>query len=145
MDSCTIKYMATRRQRRARKLPGAGGGKFYRIEVRPKGEFTSFRTQDVGKKGHLERLAGRRSSGSWSTVTWLVSKTDAHKVGNRLVIDSPRVRTALKQIRGPIVHRKGDVFKAKPRRNIPESEKPTAAQRRAQKRNIKKAQRARWR
>ncbi|KKW35696.1 hypothetical protein A2852_00360 [Candidatus Adlerbacteria bacterium RIFCSPHIGHO2_01_FULL_54_23] len=51
-----------------RKLPGTTGkGKFYRIEVRPKGDFFSFRNQDVGKKGGLERLAGRRSSGSWDT------------------------------------------------------------------------------
>ena len=39
----------------------------------------------------------------------------------------------------------GDRFKAKPRRNIPESEKPTPAMRRAQLRNIRKAQAARKR
>ena len=41
-------------QGRARKKPGTGGaGKFYRIVVRPKGDFTSFRNHDVGKKGHI--------------------------------------------------------------------------------------------
>ena len=49
---------------RGRKRPGAGGGEFYRIEVRPKGEFVTFRTQDIGKKGGIERLAGKRQSGS---------------------------------------------------------------------------------
>ena len=132
---------------RGRKRPGTGGGgKFYRIEVRPKGEFVTFRTQDVGESGHLERVAGKRQSGSWDTATWLVSKEDAHKEGDTLVIDNPKIKSSLigkKQIRGSIVHQKGDIFSANPRRNVPEREKPTPAQRRAQKRNIKKAQAAR--
>ncbi len=129
---------------RMRKKPGAGGGKFYRIEVRPKGQFITFRTQDVGREGHLERIAGKRSSGSWDTVTWLVEKGAAHVSDNgRLIIDDSKTRTALKQIRGPIIHKKGDVFSALPHKNIPESKKPTVAQRRAQKANIKKAQKAR--
>ena len=40
------------------------------------------------------------------------------------------------------VHVSGDRFQAKPRRDIPESEKPTPAMRRAQIANIKKAQAA---
>ncbi len=128
---------------RARKRPGAGGGKFYRIEIRPKSEFVTFRTQDVGKKGGLERIAGKRPSGSWDTATWLVAKELAHLAGGRLVIDDPKARTALKQIRGPIFHKKADVFHAHPVKNVPESAKPTPAQRRAQRENIKKAQAAR--
>jgi hypothetical protein len=130
-----------------RKRPGMGGkGRFYRIEVRPKSEFVTFRTQDVGEKGGLERIAGKRRSGSWDTATWLVEKKAAH-MNNReqLVIDDPRAKTALKQIRGPIIHKKGDVFSALPRKNVPEATKPTTAQKRAQTTNIKKAQRARWR
>jgi hypothetical protein len=132
-------------QGRMRKKPGTtGAGKFYRIEVRPKGTFTSFRTQDVGRKGGLERIAGRRSSGSWATATWLVSKKHAHMKGGRLVIDDIKERQSLvKAIRGPIVHVKGDVFRAHPAKNVPEKTKPTAAMRRAQKANIKKAQSAR--
>src|SRR3989344_3457309 len=129
---------------RMRKKPGTTGkGNFYRIEVRPKSEFVTFRVQDVGKKGGLERLAGKRPSGSWDTISWLISKDDAHIERGRLVIDDAKAKTVLKQIRGPIVHVKGDVFKAHPARNIPEREKPTLAMRRAQKANIKKAQKAR--
>ena len=40
-------------------------------------------------------------------------------------------------------HVKGDVFEAKDRPNVPEREKPTAAQQRARSTNIKKAQAAR--
>ena len=136
--------MATKKHHR-RKLPGTTGrGKFYRIEVRPKREFKSFRIQDVGKKGELERLAGRRGSGSWDTVTWLVSKEDAHrsKTGELIITDA-KAKSMLKQIRRPIIHIKGDVFRAHPRRNVPEAAKPTPAMRRTQMANIKKAQKAR--
>lgn len=131
-------------QGRGRAKPGSTGkGNFFRIEIRPKGDFVTFRNQDVGEHGGLERLAGKRTSGSWDTVAWLISKESAHVDNGRLVIDDAKVRTVLKQIRGPILHVKGDIFKAHPGRNVPESEKPTAAMRRAQRANIKKAQAAR--
>jgi hypothetical protein len=41
------------------------------------------------------------------------------------------------------VHVKGEVFEARPRQNVPEREKPTLAQKRARRANIKKAQAAR--
>lgn len=128
-----------------RKAPGTTGkGTFYRIEVRPKGDFVLFRNQDVGKKGGLERLAGKRPSGSWATVSWLVGKDKAHvDAHGHLKITDTKARTVLKQIRGRIVHLKGDVFKAHPARNVPERAKPTHAMRAAQKKNIKKAQQAR--
>ncbi len=126
-----------------RKAPGSTGkGKFYRIELRPKGQFSSFRVQDVGKKGGLERLAGHRASGSWDTVSWLISKDKAEVVNGHLNIAGTKDKSILKQIKGPIVHVKGDIFRAHPR-NVPEAKKPTTAMRRAQKANIKKAQAAR--
>lgn len=129
---------------RDRVRPGMGGsGQFYRIEVRPKSEFVTFRTHDIGEEGHLERLAGKRESGSWDTQAWLVQKDDAHIEKSRLIIDNQRVKKALSTLRGPILHEKGDIFKAQPRRNVPEREKPTHAQRKARRENIKKAQKAR--
>lgn len=129
---------------RMRKKPGTTGkGKFYRIVVRPKSDFTVFRVQDVGDRGGLERLAGRRSSGSWDTVSWLVSKEDAHVKSGHLIITEPKARSVLKSLSGHIYHVKGDIFRAHPRKNVPEVAKPTPAMRRAQKTNIKKAQAAR--
>jgi len=129
-----------------RKVPGSTGkGKFYRINVRPKGEFTSFRVQDVGKKGGLERLAGHRASGSWDTVTWLVEKKDAHVKNGHLIVTGAKAKSVLKNISGHIYHVKGDIFRAHPEKNVPEAAKPTLAMRRAQRANIKKAQRARKR
>jgi hypothetical protein len=143
----------TKRQRslaqpegRSRRKPGTTGkGKFFRIEIRPKAQFTSFRVQDVGKKGGLERLAGRRSSGSWSTVSWLLSKEKAHVGPNHtLVIDDKKDKASLaKAISGKVKWVKGDVFSAHPAKNVPEAAKPTPAMKRAQKANIKKAQSAR--
>jgi hypothetical protein len=108
----------------SRKKPGTqGGGKFFRIELRPNSEFKTYRTQDVGDKGHLERIAGKRESGDWETSTWLVSKEDAHVVGKRLVMDSEDAKGLLKQIKGPITHIKGDVFKADTKKIIKEKKK----------------------
>lgn len=93
------------------------GGKYYRIEVRPREEFDLFRVRDMDKKGHLECLLGKREKGSrFCPVAWLVLKEDAHLSHNgRLVIDRPETRSVLKQITTPIVHDEGDFFHAKPK------------------------------
>lgn len=127
-----------------RKRPGAGGGNFYRVEVRPKKEFVTFRTQDVGSKGHIERVAGKRESGSWATVAWLVGKDDAHISGRKLVPDSRDAKQLFKKLGSEPVRRSKDRFQAEDRPNVPERSKPTAAQKRARSKNIKKAQAA-WR
>jgi hypothetical protein len=129
---------------RGRKKPGTTGeGNYYRIDVRPKEEFSTFRTQDVGGPGHLLRVAGKRPSGSWSTATWLISKDDAHIEGDKLVGDTKDAKDLLKNLRSTPVHLSGDRFKATDRPNVPERSKPTAAQTRARRENIKKAQAAR--
>ncbi len=129
---------------RKRKKPGAGaGGDYYDVAVRPKGDFVTFRTQDVGEPGHIQRVAGKRGSGSWDTVKWLISKEDAHVEDGKLVPDTPAAEKVLAGLGSEPVHMKGDRFEAKPRRNVPEREKPTRAQQRARHQNIKKAQAAR--
>jgi hypothetical protein len=135
---------ATPSNGRARRKPGSGGsGAFYHIEVREGGGFETFRTQDVGDPGHLQRVAGKRESGSWATVKWLVSKEDAHVEDGKLVPNTKDARDLLKKLGSKPVHLSGDRFEAKPRRNVPERSKPTVAQTRARRQNIKKAQAAR--
>lgn len=130
---------------RKRSKPGSKGeGDYYRIVVRSKDEFTTFRYHDVGDKGHILRLAGKRSSGSWDTQTWLISKDDAHIEGESLVADSEDARELLTNLGSTPKHLKGDIFEAKDRPNVPERNKPTEAQQRARAENIKKAQAARW-
>ena len=131
---------------RGREKPGATGeGEFYHIEVRPKSEFKTFRTQDVGEKGGIERVAGQRESGSWDTQKWLISKEHAHVENGRLVADTADAREVLRELGSAPEHIEGDRFRAKPRVDVPESEKPTPAQQKAQAENIKKAQAARRR
>lgn len=139
--------MATRQQSRAhgkqRLKPGTSGeGKYYHVEVRPKSEFLTFRTQDVGDPGHIQRVAGKRESGSWATVKWLISKEDAHISSNRLIGDTQDAKDLLEGLGSLPVHQGGDCFKASERPNVPEMDKPTPAQERARSRNIKKAQAA---
>jgi len=132
-------------QGRGRKKSGTTGkGKFYRIVVRPKSEFSSFRNQDVGKKGHVQRLAGRRKSGSWATQAWLIAKTDAKVSGRTLAGKTKHAKQVISKLKRKPVKVKGDIFQAGPRKNVPEKSKPTKKMRKAQKRNIKKAQAARW-
>ncbi len=129
---------------RGRQKPGATGqGDYFHVEVRPKSEFATFRTQDVGKKGGIQRVAGKRSSGSWDDQKWLIGKDQAHIEKNKLVPDTEDARKVLERLGSEPRHLEGDRFKAKPRPNVPEREKPTAAQKRARRENIKKAQAAR--
>ena len=131
-------------QGRARKKPGTGGkGKFYRIVVRPKSEFVTFRNHDVGVKGHIQRLAGKRKSGSWATQAWLIAKSDATILGGTLVGKTRYAKEVISKLRRKPKKIKGDVFEAGPRKNVPEKSKPTLAMRIARARNIKKAQAAR--
>lgn len=138
-------HAAAQPEGRARKKPGMGGrGKFYRVVVRDKSDFVMFRNHDVGKKGHVERLAGKRANGRWATVSWLIDKKEAHISNGILVGDSEDVKNVLGKLRRRPKYLKGDIFEAGPRVNVLESAKPTAAMKRAQMKNIKKAQAARW-
>ena len=129
--------------RSTRRAPGTGGqGDYYHVEVRPGDDFVTFRTQDVGDPGHIQRVAGKRESGSWATVKWLIGKQDAHVSGDSLVGDTREAKDVIKKLRSKPVHKKGDLFEAKPRRNVAERSKPTGAQKKARSQNIKKAQAA---
>ena len=134
---------APAKPKKRRAKPGAkGGGAFFHIEVRPKREFVIFRVQDMGGKGGIERVAGQRASGSWATQKWLIGKTEAHIARGRLVPDSDEARRILDMLGSTPKHLGGDRFRAKDRPNVPERLKPTPAQRRAARENIKKAQAA---
>jgi hypothetical protein len=104
---------------RRRRKPGSGSGDYYRVEVRPKSEFVTFRTHDIGEPGHVQRIAGKRRSGSWDDQTWLISKSDAHVEGGRLVADTPDVAAVLDKI-GPAQHAYADRFEGQPLYNGPE-------------------------
>jgi hypothetical protein len=132
----------TRSSKRAK--PGSSGqGNYYHIELRGGSDFETFRTQDVGDPGHLQRVAGKRAGGGWATVKWLVSKDDAHVEDGKLVGDTQEAKDMIRKLRSRPTQIRGDRFESKPRRNVPERSKPTAKQQRARRQNIKKAQSAR--
>src|SRR5262249_46494151 len=84
---------------RAREKPGAnGGGEYYHDRVRLKDQFVTFRTQDVGEPGHVQRVAGKRESGSWDTQKWLISKEDAHVQGGKLIPDTAEAKEVLDKL-----------------------------------------------
>jgi hypothetical protein len=129
---------------RSRAKPGErSSGSYFHIEVRPRRQFKTFRTQDVGKPGGIQRVAGRRSSGSWDTQKWLISKDMAHAARGKLVADSRDARKVLDDLGSAVTHVTGDRYKAGPRRSASGNGKPTLAQARARRSNTRKPQRAR--
>lgn len=132
---------ATRRKvTRKRAKPGTkGGGDYFRIEIRPAEEFKIFRYHDVGRKGHVQRLAGKRATGSWDTQAWLIGKKDAHIEGGKLIPDSKAAEKILNRL-GTVPKRvKGDVFSAKEGADVPDKKKPTAPRKKSGKEGAEKA------
>ena len=93
----------------------SGEGKYFHISILPKSQFQFFRTVDVGRKGHILRVAGRNGEGRWATQAWLISKEDAHMEENFLVGDSVNAKKLIKSFGSAPVHVEGDIFKAKDR------------------------------
>lgn len=94
-----------------------GGGNFYRITIRPKSEFILFRNHDIGKAGHIERVAGKRKDGSWNTQCWLVDKKDAKIVNNCLVGKIDNVKKLFTKFESPPKHVEGSTFSAKDKKD----------------------------
>ncbi|MBC7878850.1 MAG: hypothetical protein H7Y59_16890 [Anaerolineales bacterium] len=111
-----------------RQKPGSSGmGDYYHVEVLPKSGFVTFRTQDVGTKGHIQRVTGKRASGSWATVKWLIGKEDAHLSSGKLVADTKDAKDLIKQLGIQPIHLSGDRFKAKVTSADSKSAKPAPA------------------
>ncbi len=115
-----------------------GESDYFRIVLRPKEEFSTFRYHDVGEKGHIIRLAGKRSSGSWDTQVWLIGKSDAHIEGDTLVADSEDARRLIESLGSKPKHVVGDVLEAHDRPNVPESKKTNRGAKESQARKYKK-------
>lgn len=105
--------------------PGVKGtGEFYHIVVRPKEEFKIFRTQILGEEGHSERVSGIRENGRWATQKWLIKKSDAY-IDSKGYLRSkhPKTNEILKRLGTVPRHFVGDLFRAKPRKNVQKKEK----------------------
>lgn len=129
-----------------RAIPGSTGeGKYFRITIREKEQFTSFKTHDVGEKGGIQRVTGKRKSGSWATQAWLISKEKAQPWGQSLKANDEETQNLFNKLGSKPRHITGDIYSAKPEINVPEKNKPTVAQLIAWSKNIKKAQKSKRR
>jgi hypothetical protein len=129
------------RQKTRQRPRRTGAGEYYHIEVLPRTDFVNFQTQAVGRRGHIQRVAGQRSSGYWSTVKWMIDKSDAHVQDNKLVPDTPAAKNVMEQLGSEPVRKLGDLFKARPRPSFLEQPKPT--HRRVRRENTQKSQTSR--
>ena len=93
----------------------------------------------AGSIDQIQRVAGQRFSGYWTTVKWLIGKEEAHVQDAKLVPDTKAAKEIIEQLGSQPVHLVGDRFKARPQPNAPESTDLTSVQRRARRENIKKA------
>lgn len=108
-------------KKNSRAEPGTTGeGEYFRIIVRPKRNYNTFRYHDVGKSGHIQRLAGKTKNGSWNTQAWLISKNDAHIESGRLIPDTKDAKELIDRLGSYPVHAEKDIFRAK---DVPSSGK----------------------
>jgi len=75
----------------------------------------------VGRRGQIQRVAGQRYSGYWTTVKWLIGKDEAHVHDAKLVPDTKAAKEVIEQLGSQPVHWIGDRFRAKPAPNASES------------------------
>lgn len=86
--------------------------RYYRIIVRPRNDFVTFRIRDIGGIGHMQQLVGKRPNGSWATQAWLISKNDAHIDDGILVADSRGARELLMKLGSEPKYERDSIFTA---------------------------------
>ena len=129
---------AISRPKTRQKPRNARVAQYYHIEVLPRTDFVNFQTQTVGRQGRIQRVAGQRSSGYWSTVKWMIDKKEAHVQDNKLVADSLAAKNVMEQLGSAPVRMLGDLFKARPRPGFREEPKPTGSRPPAHRENGRK-------
>jgi hypothetical protein len=115
---------------------------FFHIEVQPKEAFVEFRTHDLGEGG-IERIAGKRAGGSWSTQEWRIAKDQAHVERGTLIGDTADARRVLTLLGSEPRRIKADRFTIHGPSGLPEEARPTMAPRRAGLTNVQAPQKGR--
>ena len=138
----TVKPRAKSTARRRTKSAARRRG-FFHIEVQPKEAFVEFKTQDIGGEGGIERVAGKRAGGSWSTQEWLIAKDQAHVERGMLIGDTVDARRVLAMLGAEPRHIKADRFTIHGHTGLPEDVRPTLAPRRAGLTNVQAPQKGR--
>lgn len=128
---------------RRRTKPTARRRGFCHIEVQPKEAFVEFKTQDIGSEGGIERVAGKRAGGSWSTQEWLIAKDQAHVERGTLIGDTVDARRVLTMLGSEPRHIRADRFSIHGHTGFPADARPTPAPRRAGLTNVQAPQKGR--
>ena len=116
---------------------------FFHIEVQPREAFVEFKTQSIGSDGGIERVAGKRAGGSWSTQEWLIAKDQAHVERGLLIGDTVDARKVLTMLGSEPRHIKADRFTIHGHTGMPADVSPTLAPRRAGLSNVQAPQKGR--
>jgi hypothetical protein len=116
---------------------------FFHIEVQPKEAFVEFKTQDIGSESGIERVAGKRAGGAWSTQEWLIAKDQAHVERGTLIGDTVDARRVLTMLGSEPRHINADRFTIHGHTGLPEDVRPTLAPRRAGLTNVQAPQKGR--
>lgn len=116
---------------------------FFHIEVQPKEAFVEFKTQDIGRDGGIERVAGKRPGGAWSTQEWLIAKDQAHVERGTLIGDTVDARRVLTMLGSEPRHIKADRFTIHGHTGMPADASLTLAPRRAGLGNVQAPQKGR--
>ena len=132
------KQTARRRTKTAARRRG-----FFHIEVQPREAFMEFKTQEIGRDGAIERVAGKRAGGSWSTQEWLIAKDQAHVERGLLIGDTVNARRVLTMLGSEPRHIKADRFTIHGHTGMPADVSPTLAPRRAGLTNVQAPQKGR--
>lgn len=132
------KTTARRRTKSAARRRG-----FFHIEVQPKEAFVAFKTQEIGSEGGIERVAGKRAGGAWSTQEWLIAKDQAHIERGTLIGDTVDARRVLTMLDSEPRHIKADRFTIHGHTGLPEDARPSLAPRRAGLTNVQAPQKGR--
>jgi hypothetical protein len=128
---------------RRRTKPAARRREFFHIEVQPKEAFVEFKTQNIGSEGGIERVAGKRAGGAWSTQEWLIAKDQAHVERGTLIGDTVDARRVLTMLGSEPRHIKADRFTIHGHTGMPADVSPTLAPRRVGLANVQAPQKGR--
>jgi hypothetical protein len=122
---------ATAAKTKARAKPAARRRGFFHVEVQPREAFMAFKTQEIGRDGGIERVAGKRAGGAWSTQEWLIAKDQAHLERGTLIGDTVDARRVLTMLGSEPRHIRADRFTIHGHTGMPADASPTLAPRRA--------------
>lgn len=87
-------------------------GQQLRIRLKKPSQFSKFRTQDVGLKGRLQRLAGYSKRTGWTTQSWRLNLNDYRNKSQiinqikKLRILNSKKKEAIKKVRKYMLRRK---------------------------------------